>query len=201
MQMGRLASAHNWQSTSQLIVAVMNEEASAKTARLMAHGALHPSKSRWIQLRTERLGQQQAAVAMMQVFQDYLLEVAVEKYMKEVVDQVEAGTLRGELQVCLSPKPEANRPFGTKFEFIGAECDTSDLEQVRRHPADHIFERIREQLPICLERWPELMDLAVAQELIWRVAFCAMVLVRGRAPLNSSYACLPAAEHMQLHRR
>lgn len=76
-----------------------------------------------------------------------------------VIDQVEQGTLRGELQVRLSSKPEANRAFGTQFEFIGAAFDTSDLDNICRRPADHILNRLRSQVPDLLTQAPMLIEL------------------------------------------
>lgn len=43
-----------------------------------------------------------------------------------------------------------------------------------------------------------MMDLSTSQELIGRVAFWAQFFDRGRARLNSAYACLVAAEHLHL---
>lgn len=201
MQMGRVASAHTGQRTFQLIVAIMNEDAAAQTDLLMARSALHPAKARWIRARTDQLGKYQAATALMQVFQDDLLKVAVGKDMEDVIERVETDTLRHEPSVRLSPKPEANRPFSTKFEFIRAEFDTSDLGELRRRPANHILDRLREQVPQFLERGPALMKISTAQELIGWVAFCARFLTHGRTRLNSAYACLAAAEQMPLRSR
>lgn len=77
MQMGRVASAHTGQRTSQLIAAVLNKEVSDRTARLLDLGRLHAAKAELIRYRERRLGRWQAAVAVAQIFQDDLLEVAV----------------------------------------------------------------------------------------------------------------------------
>lgn len=60
---------------------------------------------------------EQAAEAVMQVFQDDLLEVAVRSDMEEIIERVDSEVLQGELRVYLSAEPEANLPFSSRFLF------------------------------------------------------------------------------------
>lgn len=49
MQMGRVASANTGQPTSQLIVAILVEDAWKLTPTMISSGNMHPAKARWIQ--------------------------------------------------------------------------------------------------------------------------------------------------------
>lgn len=52
-----------------------------------------------------------------------------------------------------------------------------------------------------LARVPGMMEISAAQELIGRMAFCARFITRGRARMNSAYACMASAEHLQVAKR
>lgn len=199
MQMGRVASAHTGQRTSQLITAAMKEEADKLTEQTRISGAMHPTKVEWLVQCEAALGKE-VAVEIMQVFQDDLLEIAMWSDMENIIQQIEMETLQGELQVLLSAKPKANKPFSQVFGFIGATFNVSNLHDIRRKPADHIIERLRVQCKSVLARGPGLMDLTKAQELVGCLAFCARFIACGSAKLNSAYACFAAAEYMQLRR-
>lgn len=75
------------------------------------------------------------------------------------MEEVETKTLQGELGVQLSTKPEANKPFSSTFDFIGAAFDVSNLEGLRRRPADHILERLGEQSSPLLAAGPQLWSM------------------------------------------
>lgn len=199
--MGRVASAQTGQRTSQLVVAVMNDKSAALTHQSMRAVSVHPSKAAWIAQRRERMGKEQAVAAVMQLFQDDLLEVAVGSDMEYIIERVDSEVLQGELQVGLGAKSEANLPFSGRFDFIGASFGTSDLGSIKCRPADLIIARLREQLAPFLEVGAGLMELGKVQELIGRLAFCARFVAHGRTRLNSAYSCLAASEHIRLRRR
>lgn len=59
------------------------------------------------------------------IFQDDLLEIAVGAQAQSIAAEVKSEFICGELDVDLSKKQEANLPFASIFEFIGAEFNTT----------------------------------------------------------------------------
>lgn len=177
------------------------EEVLKCTRELCSADLMHQDTRQWIQNRRKLLDEVHAVVAIFQVFQEDLLEIAVGTDMERVVREIERDTLQGDLQVKLSAKPKATKELDTRFEFIGAEFDTFNIEDIRRKPVEHILEKLRAQVPQLLDRAPALMELTRAEELIGLLAFCARFIPHGRVRLNPTYSCLASTEHLQVLRK
>lgn len=131
------------------------------------------------------------------VFQDDILELAVGSTVCTLALKIEDNAICGTLGVGLSSKPEANRPFSTRFECIGAYFITEDPTYITRRLALHVLEAVERDLVWLEANRCRLVDELMVQRVVGRLTFCARFLDHGRARLNSAYAALAGERHIQ----
>lgn len=119
---------------------------------------------------------------------------------KHIVQHVEEKIIRHKLGIELSSKPEVNRTFATKFEFIGAEFDTSDTQNIRPRPTSHVRVALEQDISWIAHNRCTLVSRTKLQTTVGRLTLYSRFLPYGRCFLNSPYAALTGAQHLQCTR-
>lgn len=144
VQIGRVSRVHSAQQLSFLLV---------KLAKLWIKDTLVDSYSTKEPIMLENLsdaasdlGVEEMLPEMVKVFQVDIIKLDVDHLAMDAVDRMEQVNLRDELDITMSEKPEANRHFSAQFEFIAAFFYTMNLEKLLLRPANHILQRIQENM-------------------------------------------------------
>lgn len=178
-QIGRVASAHSGQRLSFLLVALATLAALTLFRAAKENGDLSETISSWFDERSQHIDPVHALPLLFQSFQDDLFEVAVGEAMEHIIEQVEHETIKGLYGVEMSEKREANLPFSSTFEFIGAHFDTSDPAHILRRPADHILSALDVDITWLAGKRKALASRKRAKERVGRLAFCARFVRHG----------------------
>lgn len=101
-----------------LVVAILMSQVAEQVLEALSGVGFRKEISDWIHERKDELGIEQALPALLQIFQDDLLQLSVGKEAERIVRELEDVVLNGELGAVLSAKPEANKDFSTEFECI-----------------------------------------------------------------------------------
>lgn len=125
-----------------------------------------------------------------------MIEVDVGADSVGVLESIKPDVICTELDVKLSAKPEANLPFSTHFEFIGAAFDMSDPRHITRRPADHVLAGVEKDFTWINEHRGHLFDRNQLQMAVGRFTFCCRFTTRGRSRLNSAYVALAGARFL-----
>lgn len=115
-----------------------------------------------------------------------MLKITVGLVARRIVKRVEKEVTCTELGVELSDKPEGNLPFGTKFEFIGAEFDTTDHKYIIGRPEMHIRDALARDMEWIITHQCQLVDRTLLQRVVGRLKFCARFVEFGRYGIISS---------------
>lgn len=177
-QMGVLASAHYGQRLSFLVAAIGTTEASCMFTDAVCQGKLTSTFAKWHQERCQHGDKLGAMPFLLQSFQDDLLQVAVGEVAESIIENVEETVIQDRLSIILSPKEDANEPFASEFDFIGASFDTSDVQNIRRRPSSHILTNLHKDM-LCIRcRAGMLSPRKRVLDAVGRAAFCANFIMR-----------------------
>lgn len=189
IQMGRASAAHIGQRTSLFITFLIKEEVRRKR-KFVTSTDLHDPLALWILRRQEAFPDDpdHSCPFYLSVFQDDLTFIAAGHDVAEEVWQA-ALTVFKRVGITLSDKPEANKPFDSTFESIGALYDTEDLDNILVMPTHKTLEKTGDAVKILtpsdLPKPREDVESAIGS-----ISFAAKFALNGRAFLNSIYAML-----------
>lgn len=142
-QMGCVASAHLGKRTSFLITAIAMRRAAHEFEKRRHKGKIHARITRWADQRRAYHRAEQSMPLFSLIFLDDMLELAVGLSAREIVQVIQEIVIRDKLGVGFSSEPEATGPFSTRFDFIVAEFDTSDCNNIKSRPAKHMRQSLQ----------------------------------------------------------
>lgn len=188
MQMGRASAAHNAQAASFLVVHIILIELER---RQVGTGKRNDKLKRWIQARKMHFPNDihQCRPYSVQIFQDDLILLAAGKDIANEL-YLAAKAVINKLGIILSDKPEANRPFSTRFEALGALYDTSDLRNIKVRPADRSVQKASEAADLFRINENSVITREQAESAVGSLGFAARFAHNGRAFMNSIYSTL-----------
>lgn len=159
----------------------------------MAEGHVPDSIRRLFGDHAKSIPVTQVLPLLLQAFKDDMLQVSADELAEDTIEQVEQKIIKDKLGIQMSVKPDANMPFSTRFDFIGATFDTSDPANIFSSPTSHILTALSANMVWLATRKGKLALRKQALQFVGRLAFCARFVRLGRVLLNSSYAAVASA--------
>lgn len=196
VQMGRKTSAFHGQRLAYLIAEIIED--AADTEQWATHGLTKERKDQVTEWMRERatLGKRQHRAFRVSPFQDDLTILAVgEHATSHILRRIKE--ILAQLVIALSPKPEANKPFSTRFDSIGASYNTSDASHIKITPTESIRCKLREVIEEARKNRNKLVDLEVIQQWTGLAQFISSFIKDGRFYLNSAYAAIAGSNHIR----
>lgn len=197
LQMGRRSSALHGQRLSFLVGELIEREAELNDWGLHGLNTKQRAIAREWQDRRAHLGPRQARLVKLGPFQDDITFLTVSAQAGPYVLEASRRFMTDTLGIELSTKPEATRPFCSRFSAIGASYDTSSPAPTTVQPKPALLLKLKTAIDEMRAHEGRLAPLMVAQSWVGLAQFTQQFVTDGRFLLNSSYLALRASPHLR----
>lgn len=191
--MGSVDSTKLGKRTSFLVTALAMGKAAYEFEQRLHRCTVPKHIDIWAHKRREHKNTAQLTPLLLLVFKEDMTDPAVRQIEDAIIEQFEHDFIRGTFDVEFSTKPDATLTFATIFDFIGAECETSYYQIIKRRMARHVREALQEDFARVRTKRGTLVDRATLERTTRRLTFCARFLHYGGGRLNYTYDTLPSA--------